>query len=80
MNGALPMILTWQNTAPTEEGWYWRKELDGKKGVVLLSKNEGALGFWVKTSRGISGFAVQDLVCTHGWKFAGPLQEPEEEE
>lgn len=70
------MLLTYSSAIPTEEGWYWVKELDGRVRVILLSKNEEALGFWVKTTRGTSGFTVEDLATVHGWKFAGPLQEP----
>ncbi|WP_458400069.1 hypothetical protein [Mailhella sp.] len=74
------MILTWSNTPPAKPGWYWCKELDGKKRVVHLTENEGVLGFWVSTTRGTSGFTVHELVTRHCWNFAGPLEEPQEEE
>ena len=74
------MLLTYSSTIPAEEGWYWVKDLDGKVRVIQLTKNEDRLGFWVTTTRGTSGFTVEDLATRHGWKFAGPLQEPLEDE
>lgn len=74
------MLLTYTSAIPTEEGWYWVKELDGKVRVIQLTKNEDCLGFWVTTTRGTAGFTVEDLATVHGWKFAGPLQEPLEDE
>lgn len=72
--------LEWSSKPPTQEGWYWLRDLDkttSPKMVLVQQEKDGLymIGPWELTR-----WALEVLKILGEWEWAGPIPEPEEPE
>jgi len=69
--------LTWSEERPAAPGWWWVERISGERQPMkVINLAFGKAGLWLYNPS--NGYWPMDSDNLNGWRWAGPLPEPEE--